>query len=908
MSEKQILTVNCPFCASVVEYNSGSSVATCGSCDRSFDVQKALKESETSHYSGPTSVASLQAGGFKTSITPVQAIDDSENGLAYINNFFDKHDWEEYKYSSEIFISEIVDMVEKIKMKNAASCSTWELDFVTVSTLVNKKIEGLTKLREEIVEPFTGEDDTELLDELDNISRVSSALIAGRRLIIQNLKTDIEYFVKYGGAKTKAAEFEKVLKQLEKNIGTVTHIDDLYQIPEIQEKIKKKEKEVLKKYEAMGLDVESIYAEAIKNYEEGKQTKAVELLYSIREYKDCARRISYINSMFRFGSEYYRFGNYSFAKGKNVKLEGNRENLLNMKNIKSSMQKVDAEQNQETDKGLFALYPVTDAMVEKDPLIADIASIICSFGSNIYYVGKKQTIKVYNLDNKTTTTLMKLHGNATLVDFNEENSHYFSKDGRKLLFKTTINTLIKQEAAGGCSKKASQPIAPKVAKKVNNFNLHVINLATSEINHIGEEVTDIVDAFNDEVFVTISFKDEEKNVTTKLYEYRFDTNSVSSVLNENCAIHNVVNNHVIFSKWDPNSLNENLYSFSMETRETILIEDNIYNYFDIINDRVYYTVGNLTNLPLFSNSIKGDDRKEILNNVESIFAIKAGYMYAVKSHGGLNKRLVKISADGNTRYTVCGNFSKIIQIVNGYVYFLDRNDCLRIVRSDGCKERLIAENVDPDNVIVSTNYIFFTRREVVGRKVVGQSLYRLDLSGHNLKKLVFNVLKVQDYDTEYLYYSKKLVERYECVVRQPNGQTDKSVSDYNLSVIYKFSKTNFTSEEILVTGRPSDKTTPVENQASGCGSKKQKQKFIHTTYTKLPLQITYTRDDRAKAGELSEEQQLAADMIASSVGSNTNTAGCPGCSGSSATKTTSKPAVSNTSANNINGCGCGAKK
>ena len=124
-----------------------------------------------------------------------------------------------------------------------------------------------------------------------------------------------------------------------------------------------------------------------------------------------------------------------------------------------------------------------------------------------------------------------------------------------------------------------------------------------------------------------------------------DSGEKTKVLDENCVIHAVHEDKVVYSLFEPNAYNLTIRSYDLSNGVDTLLEENIYDFFGIVEGKVYYTIGNEDYQPLYSINFDGSGRTEILRNVEKICEVKAGWMFALKSYGR-NKALYKISTDG----------------------------------------------------------------------------------------------------------------------------------------------------------------------------------------------------------------------------------------------------------------------
>ncbi len=108
-SKSNYLTGYCPHCFSQVNYDANSSIVTCISCDNKIPTSQLKKTiyDDTIH-----SQPSTSNSYFASAISPAQAIDTSESGLAYVETFFEQYDWLEFSHTTQLYIGKILEMVE----------------------------------------------------------------------------------------------------------------------------------------------------------------------------------------------------------------------------------------------------------------------------------------------------------------------------------------------------------------------------------------------------------------------------------------------------------------------------------------------------------------------------------------------------------------------------------------------------------------------------------------------------------------------------------------------------------------------------------------------------------------------------------------------------------------------------
>ena len=337
------------------------------------------------------------------------------------------------------------------------------------------------------------------------------------------------------------------------------------------------------------------------------------------------------------------------------------------------------------------------------------------------------------------------------------------------------------------------------------------------------------------------------NINPSFMVCNLRTGEKAQVLGDDCHIHDVINDKVIYTTWDPNEYNQMLFAYDLKTDVTTLIEANVFGYFKTIQGRVYYTVGNKKHAPLFSNNLDGTDRLEIMRNIKDILTVIDGWMYVTRG-SGRNTTLFKISPDGKETILVCTDVKYIIEIKTSYTYYTDGNGALHVVRNDGKNDMLIAYDIDEENVIIDKDFIYYLRREPVGKNKKAFSLYRMEPDGSNTKKLIFNVNSIQNYDENYIYVYKCATTNYIATEKENDEVKSEKRVKFKVSKFFIFDKKTETEAPLLSLGLPNEESR-IEKR--GCFKKDLKRTV---TYFEISNKIPYKKEGLAAAGEIYAEQ------------------------------------------------------
>ena len=400
------------------------------------------------------------------------------------------------------------------------------------------------------------------------------------------------------------------------------------------------------------------------------------------------------------------------------------------------------------------------------------------------------------------------------------------------------------------------------------YTLLLVDMSNCTCRIVVNEMVEIKLRRDDKVFYSFAYKVEkaksflgclnkqkEEKPKSKLMVCDISKGTCTQVLDDDCDICDVKGDLIFYTLWKNNDLNEDLHVYNMETGVDQTIEKNIYEFFRIIDDKIYYTIGNAEFNPLVRANFDGSEREQIMRNVTKIEMIRGGWFYVTKGWG-VNSVLVKIRADGRDARVLCRSLKNVVRFEGNYIFYTDYDNDLRQVRLDGAGDRLIAEKVD--TVFPAEDGLYYCRSELVDTRATNLSLYHMDKDGKNIRKIVFNVDKVQnDPVSNSIYYSKKENIRFK--VYKP-GKEDKAHYEFlNITKFYSFKK----AEAGEPAGEPVLYLTlglPEHEKKKGCLAKFKKDNI----YVEAPIVHSY------KTRGLSDEEIMAEEEGNIPVGANSN--------------------------------------
>ena len=838
-------TKSCPFCGAKLSFAESDSYVHCYACDNDISVEELLSSNKSNVGAAAADLA-------------VNSIESGESGLAYLDSIFETMDWDDFCLNDpSLTVYSIDRVVDKIKIKFANKGDTWLFEFKSVAIPVLHKFEKIEEIEKEIEEKYVGYDDTDLLPIFDSYKFIVAKLAAAKDTILKRLEVDLNFMNKFKAESKDIKESELTIKELKGKFEVLKEVPTLFDMDVVQSKIAKIEKEVIKELEDKGINAIETYNNAVKQFLNGDKKSALNLFESIRKYRDAQRYIDKLNDSFTMDNFLMFCNGTSYVFDKHTPTNEGDDN----KGKKKSKKSVTANF---IGAGNYGLFEIVDGTRRSKPVIDKIRRIMVTYAGKVYYVDQDNKFVYYDFGTKEIKEIC----DSKLCNFNEGQVHVY-KDIGKVVFLGPNSEAPKK----GCFKKGKQESSTFVS-----YGLDVLDLKTGELKTLEKDVVCFNQVFDEDIFFTKALNKE--GTETAFMHVNADKQVVTKPFNREVLVDDVVDGKIIYTLWEPNINNLDLYSLDVETKKETLIERNIYNYKGNIEGMIYYTIGNYKYLPLYRANTDGSGIQEVVTNCEEIREVINGYMYITRGNG-YNRVLIKMKADGTCRTYICSQFKTIIDIINGYIYYLDRNDNLHIVRSDGKDDRIIAEEVDYVFLINSRN-IFFGRREYIGdAEGMGVSLYYMDSDGHNTHKLAFDILSAQRLDENTIVFSKDETIQYDVTEANEKGEYKNNfIVAYNVTTYYALNVNNLELTRVIMKNAPEFNTIV---KKSGCFKKKEQvfpPKVLRMTY----IYPTPSTTKMTPKGVKVEEEEPKAKNFVPKLG---NSKGC-GCSQPNSKKSSAK--------------------
>ena len=844
----------CNGCGTKLSIASGQSIF-CPRCGNQVHAQELMAR--------PTGTLTQDDAAMQSLLSDVKSMESVDDAVIFLKNYFDTYDWDSYYEKPNILIPEVERMVKSVKIKSGSKPIVWSLDFNSVAVPLSKKIASLVLAEKKMEELYSDVDNTDLMEVFDAYKSTINNIIDEKENLIKRLSCAIDNAKELKLDSAKLAEMESEFAKISKLLKSLTEVTDIDQVDALKKARAELEKKVIAMYAEKGIDAVATYKEAVEAFNAGKSQwrNALDNFIKIPKYLDVIKYIRKINKFFVFNKEVVFIAGKPFVLTEKKPLLPEAFNANAKGNSDAVAKKATADEVESFEGVTFELFPIVNEEPSEVPVVKDITELLCIYSSVLYFIKKNKQICSYNYITGEEKVIEEYRSKAYTTD-----KKWFSAAGDKLYLRKKLDLQVEKL---GCFKELFKK--PEFIKHVNNYSLVEINLSKGTVSTLVPEIVDVYHYNTKNLFYTTA---EEKVITNSNHEstteivsqlmvINLETGATKSVLSENCDIHRIVGDKVIYSYHTPNELNKEMHVYDLATENDNVIENNIFSFVCVIKDRVYYKVGNKDYSPLFSNTFDGNDRIEVAENIGEVLAVRGNWLYLVVG-AGYNRLLVKISHDGKKVIYLCSAFKTILKVTDTYVYYTNYFDELCVVRFDGKEDRVIASNIDSNNVIVEKNGFFYLRRELVENRKRAYSLYFMDADGHNIKKIAFNVLRMMDYDDEKLYISKKETVDFEVTVPENKGKKHTEITTCVLSKVIEYNKLTGEFTTIRTIGLPHEEYE-IKN---GCFRKPEK---VPATYKKIPSKLTYFREVES-AGEVYQEQ--VDEAMAEQAAQKTNNSGC----------------------------------
>ena len=826
----------CPECGNTLHYLKTENIVDCPFCGTTVDVEDIASHGMPAKKCCDA-VVSAQA-------SYAMEIDNPDSALVYVENFFKKYDWKAYKNTPEISVCEIEAVVEKHKIKYGANPVAWILDFESRIVPFINKLEGLAEIECELASLYDGKKNAKLLPRYSLYERINVSIKESAEEIFANLLSDVEYAERFGAGENAVnamkLRFNNAVELYNQNVYEFHSYKDLPSVIQAEEN---RCAAVAEKLDLEGIDAPATYAKAKKIYNAGRKSDALHLFEAVRDYSDASEYINKNSVYFNFDSRLLKLADKHFL------MKQIDPPTFNVRAPEDSV-KTD-EAGQETPKiplreasPTTSLYEVVDGKAYEPAIISGISYILSFYSNKLFYVKRNRSLCCYDIISHVETELDR----GNVGDYIKEDP-FTVADGTSFYIRKKLAAFTAEKR--GCFSIFKRKKASFTDTK-NNYALLKVDKVSCEVTTEIDRLVDVAEFYNGRLFY-IAYNTVGENVGPKIAPtpsymvFDLRTGAKNNVLGDDCHIHNVVGDNVIFTTWEPNEYNQTLYSYNLKTDVTNVIEANVLEYFDTVGERVYYRVGNRRYAPLFSNNLTGSDRKEVMRTAKEIYTVAGGWIYFIRGKRR-NATLFKMTPDGKETVLICTDVASVMSMNEQFVYYFDSKGILHVANNDGSANRIIADDIDQSNIIIDKEYIFFLRHEPVGRDKTSYSLYKMDVDGSNIKKLLFNVNKIENFDENTIYVYTTAITKFLATETENDVILGEKMVKYKVSKFFTFNKKTEAESHVLSVGLP-DEQSNVKKR--GCFRRKIRNTV---TYKEIPSNIPYRKEGLARAGEVYAQQ------------------------------------------------------
>lgn len=650
-------------------------------------------------------VTDVAAAPVYSNAVKIEGIKTSSSALAYIELFFEEYDREAFTYSRFLSIPEIDKLVAELKETSADDKNTWLASFKAVALPFAHKVEGCKAILSEIVEEYKN-DDLDAYSKFDAYKRISSMILSKKDSTVQSLEKIALRAAKYGASPEEINELNNEINSI-KAMDLIANYADVKDIPEIKTLVEEKQRKIVAELSAKGIDAQAEYQRAKALIDGQKKAEALTVLKSLRGYADSHEIIEQLDKFYRISDVCEISGNLYFIKASETEGDG-----LN-------------------------LYPAVDGKILDVAVLKGIKESITNYADILYYISKNGNLKKFHFGEKKESKITK-----KAID--TENYYLCNKK----LF------VIEKQGEGSLKK-----------------SLVSVDLETGDTTNVIEGISKIV-FFKDNKLV---YKAKEKNTanqqggTVSTSPLKTSTKvadltslEITDIGTGKMTIEGFMGNKVVYTVESPNKYNKDLFIKSLgSTEPAVLIEKNIYQFCQIVADKLFYYVGSSKNRMLININIDGTDRKKWPLFITDIAFEQAGWLYFTRI-SGYNAVLCKARIDGSDCKIIAENVGSVISLKNGYLYYLNDESTLIKVRMDGTNSQKICTKVKEVLSVKEDKIIFISLDDkintganeamaYVSKNV--QSIYSVDFSGGGIRKLAYNVGVASEYDKNVICFT-----------------------------------------------------------------------------------------------------------------------------------------------------------
>lgn len=854
-----IRTIKCPYCGFQFASDKQSGTETCPMCMKevSFDFSK-QNDSGEKHVSYTDNSLGIMIGG--------GANKDPQSVIIFLEDYIDKHKKQICSTFNEVGLPEFEEVIKEIKLSHGAEKETWKLELLAVLSPLEARLEMIEEIKKEMIESIEkGEKHEKVYAAFDNYTEAQKDTFSILEELEFELTRGLERFKQYGGDGASIRELEKRIKDALKTVESFENR------PENLEDIKEAKKALDDSNEKIALLLKNKYIEAEETYNRAKEleqsnnlTGAVYNYSLLGEYRDSARKVARLNQQFTF-NDLFVSGKFYYQVRDHVSAAEKAETKRQLRKALRK-EKKEAKTDEKSRKDVIGgdLVPLFNHEPEKDPAVSDYRSFLMTFGSLFYYISRKGTIHTYDLSTHIDKEL-------------EQKAHHLEDKFFESFANGTKGVILSMNK--DYSDKNAKQLAKDAKKRArhhdyephwaNQYRLDILNFGNENnlFEPLIEGITGVEQFENgayisgDYIAVTKDTYDKHKNYwgKKKVFETKhrllinLDSREIfEDVIGLNDKFVEISGDFVYFMQNSPTCYNQKLIKKNIRTKEEEVILDNIFKTIDVLDSKVFYTVGNTDEQTLFNYDMSTKEKHVVFEKFVDFDFYADGYFYLTRGNN-YARTLFKISEDGEEFIVLATGLLKdgFRKVSNGYYYYENFNDELVRVRLDGSNRSVVAQGFE-SIVDINSQYVYYSTRETTdhlyederfkeGDKYLkGYSIYRYDVKTEMSEKILFNL-----HDWKYVYASKELyaIRRSEETYRSTNLKKRRNFNYYTIvENYYKINLETMDEELVMSLGLPH------ADKRRGC--------FLLRIFSRKKKAIEFERKPWIRPYLLEKERQL----------------------------------------------------
>lgn len=726
--KRNVLIFECPTCHYMLEFHPGESFVKCPCCSSMVNITQKPKTN--------------------TIDSNVEKITSITAGKTYIQFLFERFDWQAFGNDPQTYtIAEIDILLKNLQTIRGDDKDTWKMSFDYLLICIKQKVKYLKQSLTDLVDKFiSGADDNSCHNRFDNLKECILYLGSKRADIVSELERYIEFAERQGIDKNIASSMQNAAMEIDSLIDSVSVTKTLEDYPLIKEALDKRLAEIEEKYLAKGIDAKEVYARAIENYNSQEAADALEKFSRIHDYQDSEAYIDRMTKCVLLNDKIIFMHNHFYFRDNNILYKEN-EKLIDYNNA----------------------------------LTLPYEEGITCFGDFYYYLDSKDNKKIHFFDvndevdkhkKRVPIQTITLYGKPRILG--KANG---VKRPDKLLIEITVDPLL------GCKERDEYFNRHNLKKQVNLTkknkypvfrDIFELDLRTGIIVLLLEGINEVKQYDNDIIYYTgFEFDTNKKGKATALkcnatYSYNVETMETNLEIPGDSKICNInKDNSIVFTRNDHGQNNYSIYTkHSINDTTELEVAKNVYKFYKVINNKIYYMIGNENVKSLCAINQDGTGYQEIMKYMQEVVFNDDEWLYIVRGDNKEGYRtLYRIPTNASNATPVKIAFGIHINdlsdnnriIANGYLYYRNFNNILCRVRLNGSGYQELVMNVEKV-LSVAYNKVFYISIDSENNRDI-ESLYCMDFDGSNRQKLVYDVLEIQSIDEDtYVYIRKEHLE------------------------------------------------------------------------------------------------------------------------------------------------------